>query len=195
MFVTAAGDWKLAGLEYVCGTEAEPGRKILPSLEKYEPPERKDPSKARLASPWAADIWGLGCLIWEVYNGCLMSMEQLGKLGDIPKALQPTYKECVGANPGKRPSPQEVITRLRKSPGFFKNDLIDIVLFLEELQIKEDGDKARFFSSLSGLLDNCPKNVCQGKILPQVLYCTVLYWSKFCTVLSQVLFCPKYSHM
>ena len=48
VFVTAAGDWKLAGLEYVCGTEAEPGSKILPSLEKYDPPERKDPSKARL---------------------------------------------------------------------------------------------------------------------------------------------------
>lgn len=67
----------------------------------------------------------------------------------------------MGANPGKRPSPQDVITKLRRSPGFFKNDLIDIVLFLEELQIKEEGDKSRFFTSLPGLLDNCPTNVCQ----------------------------------
>ena len=67
----------------------------------------------------------------------------------------------MGANPGKRPSPQDVITKLRRSPGFFKNDLIDIVLFLEEMQIKEEGDKSRFFTSLPGLLDNCPSNVCQ----------------------------------
>ena len=137
---------------------------------------------------------------FQVYNGCLTTMDQLGRLGDIPAPLQPAYKvynlcllifscagltfsvphgslnhidrakmllsnlrfqECVGANPGKRPSPQDVITKLRRSPGFFKNDLIDIVLFLEELQIKEEGDKSRFFTSLPGLLDNCPTNVCQ----------------------------------
>ena len=96
-------------------------------------------------------------------------MENLGKLGDIAKSLQTTYKECVAANPAKRPNPSELVTKLRKSPGFFKNDLIDILLFLEELQIKEDGDKARFYTSLPGLLDNCPTNVCQNKILPQLI--------------------------
>ena len=95
-------------------------------------------------------------------------MENLGKLGDIAKSLQTTYKECVAANPAKRPNPSELVTKLRKSPGFFKNDLIDILLFLEELQIKEDGDKARFYTSLPGLLDNCPTNVCQNKILPHL---------------------------
>ena len=142
---------------------------ILPSCNKYSPPERSDPSKARTSSSWGADVWGLGCLIWEVYNGALPAMENLGKLGDIAKNLQSTYKECVGANPAKRPNPSDIITRLRKSQGFFKNDLIDIVLFLEELQIKEDADKSRFYSSLPGLLDNCPDNVCQNKVLPQLI--------------------------
>jgi len=169
VFVTSAGDWKLAGLESVCSSDSEPPLQILPSCEKYAPPERKDPAKARLSSSWATDSWGLGCLIWEVYNGALPAMENLGKLGEIPKSLQPTYKECVGANPGKRPNPSDIITKLRKSQGFFKNDVIDIVLFLEELQIKEDSDKSRFYSSLAGLLDNCPTNVCQNKILPQLI--------------------------
>jgi len=169
VFVTSAGDWKLAGLESVCPTDTEPPIQILPSCDKYSPPERKDPSKAKLASTWAADSWGLGCLVWEVYNGALPAMENLGKLGEIPKSLQPSYKECVGANPAKRPNPKDIITKLKKSPGFFKNDVIDIVLFLEELQIKEDSDKSRFYSSLAGLLDNCPQNVCQNKILPQLI--------------------------
>ena len=98
---TRAGDWKLAGLEYVCAADAQPQAKILPCLEKYsddvddckdadvdeddanlrcfiiryDPPERKDQAKARLASPWAADIWGLGCLIWEVIPArCLLEL-------------------------------------------------------------------------------------------------------------------------
>ena len=77
-------------------------------MARYDPPERKDQVKARLATAWAADIWGLGCLVWEVglwllngyidiehsqvYNGCLTSMDQLGRLGDIPAPLQPAYK-------------------------------------------------------------------------------------------------------
>jgi len=169
VFVTNSGDWKLAGLESVCGSDSDPPLQILPVCEKYSPPERKDPSKARVNTSWSVDSWGLGCLIWEVYNGSLPAMENLGNLGDIPKTLQPTYKECVGANAGKRPNPSDIIIKLRKSPGFFKNDLIDIVLFLEELQIKDDSDKSRFYSSLAGLLDNCPQNVCQKKILPQLI--------------------------
>ena len=87
-------------------------------------------------------------------------MENLGNLGDIAKSLQQTYKECVAANPAKRPNPSDIVTKLRKSPEFFKNDLIDIVLFLEELPIKDNGDKSRFYSSLPGLLDNFPTSVC-----------------------------------
>ena len=159
----------LRSINYKDLTFQESPVQILPSCNKYSPPERNDPSKARISNSWGADVWGLGCLIWEVYNGALPAMESLGKLGDIAKNLQSTYKECVGANPAKRPNPSDILTKLRKSQGFFKNDLIDIVLFLEELQIKEDADKSRFYSSLPGLLDNCPANVCQNKILPQLI--------------------------
>ena len=56
-----------------------------------------------------------------------------------------------------------------RSPGYFKNDLIDILTFMEEIQVKEDADKSRFFSSLSGQLDSCPDIVARGKILPQLI--------------------------
>ena len=35
-----AGDWKLAGLEYVCAADTQPPAKILPCLEKYVAPVR-----------------------------------------------------------------------------------------------------------------------------------------------------------
>jgi hypothetical protein len=60
----------------------------------------------------------------------------------------------VGANPRKRPNPEDLIVKLRRSPGFFKNDLIDMLVYLEEIQVKEDMDKNRFFSGLPAQLGN-----------------------------------------
>ena len=45
----------------------------------------------------------------------MQAMENLGKLGDIAKSLQSTYKERVGSNAAKRPNPSDIISRLRKS--------------------------------------------------------------------------------
>jgi hypothetical protein len=36
-------------------------------------------------------MWGLGCVVWEVYNGVLPRPEQLKAVGAIPKALVPQY--------------------------------------------------------------------------------------------------------
>lgn len=54
VFVNAAGEWKLGGLEYVAGANEGTGLpiKILPALEKYDAPEKCDPSKQRLVTKW-----------------------------------------------------------------------------------------------------------------------------------------------
>lgn len=62
-----------------------------------------------------------------------------------------------------------MITRCRKTNGYFKNDLVDTLLFLEEIQIKDKSEKSKFFGSLTPLLDNFPKDVCVNKILPQLI--------------------------
>lgn len=75
----------------------------------------------------------------------------------------------VGANPNSRPNPADIITRCRKLSGYFKNDLVDTLLFLEEIQIKDKNEKNRFFSNLTPHLDLFPDNVCKHKILPQLI--------------------------
>lgn len=75
----------------------------------------------------------------------------------------------VGTNPALRPNPADIITRCRKLGGYFKNDLVDTLLFLEEIQIKDKNEKNRFFSNLTPHLDNFPDNVCKHKILPQLI--------------------------
>lgn len=75
----------------------------------------------------------------------------------------------MGANPSNRPNAADVITRCRKPGGFFKNELVDTLLFLEEIQIKDKTEKNRFFNTLTNQLDNFPDNVCRHKILPQLI--------------------------
>ncbi|KAI8425170.1 hypothetical protein MSG28_006997 [Choristoneura fumiferana] len=173
VFVTQAGEWKLGGFEFLSALGQDTSNpipiKILPALEIYDPPEKKDPVKLKSVTKCSSDMWGLGCLIWEAFNGPLKTQPALKTLDYIPKQLCTLYCELVSANPTSRPNPADIITRCRKMGGYFKNDLIDTMLFLEEIQIKDKVEKGRFFSTLSSYLDNFPEAVCVHKILPQLL--------------------------
>ena len=79
------------------------------------------------------------------------------------------YSELITSNPNSRPNPADVITRCRKNDGFFKNDLVDTLLFLEEIQIKDKSEKTKFFSSLSLLLEHFPNNIRKNEILPHLI--------------------------
>lgn len=50
-----------------------------------------------------------------------------------------------------------------------KNSFIDAMLFLEEIQIKEQNAKNRFFSNLDSQLDSFPTDVCKNRILPNLV--------------------------
>ncbi|XP_061384496.1 N-terminal kinase-like protein [Danaus plexippus] len=173
VFVTLAGEWKLGGFEFLAAHGQDTTNpipiKILPALEIYDPPEKKDTTKLKSVTKCSSDMWGLGCLIWEAFNGPLKTQPALKTVDLIPKQLCTLYCELVSANPASRPNPADIITRCRKMGGYFKNDLIDTMLFLEEIQIKDKVEKAKFFSTLSSYLDNFPEAVCIHKILPQLL--------------------------
>ena len=85
--------------------------------------------------------------------------------GNIPKKLSSTYMELVAANPSKRPNPGDKV----KSNSYFKNDIIDVMQFLEELQIKDDHEKSRFFTNLPAKLEQIPQDICVHKILPECI--------------------------
>ncbi|EGI68827.1 PREDICTED: N-terminal kinase-like protein [Acromyrmex echinatior] len=161
-----SGEWKLGGVEYM--TAVDTPYNFLPSnFQVYQPPEAKESSKP--ATKCSVDMWGLGCLIWETYNGTLNTTSQLKITGQIPKQITIVYRELTGANPEGRPNPADVIARCRSNGGFFKNNLVDALLFLEEIQMKERGEKGRFFSQLAIQLDSFPDGVGRYKILPQLL--------------------------
>ncbi|XP_066598266.1 N-terminal kinase-like protein isoform X2 [Prorops nasuta] len=161
-----SGEWKLGGVEYM--TAVDSVYSTLPhTFSAYQPPESKDCHKP--VTKCSIDMWGLGCLIWEAFNGPLSNSGQLKNIDRIPKQLLTVYRELTGQNAEGRPNPADVIARCRSNGGFFKNDLVDALLFLEEIQMKERGEKGRFFSQLAAQLDTFPEGVGRYKILPQLL--------------------------
>ena len=99
VFVDEAGEWKLGGVEFMTSfadsAAAGPAGKILPALRRYDPPETSKPAAARKTEKWcgelprvtlclvslwvcrSADMWGLGCLLWELFNGSLSQVSSL----------------------------------------------------------------------------------------------------------------------
>lgn len=170
IFVNNFGNWKIGGFEYVTSTTDSyyPSKKNS-YLDKYSPPEMKSGGSTTHSSKWSNDSYGLGCLIWESFNGPLPSSESLRNHGKIPKQLTPLYSELIASNPSKRLSPWDFITKARTAGGFMKNSFIDAMLFLEELQIKEPNEKNRFFNNLDTQIDSFPSDACKNKILPLLI--------------------------
>ncbi|KAL6480467.1 hypothetical protein MHYP_G00115000 [Metynnis hypsauchen] len=170
IFVDRAGEWKLGGLDHVTSDQGEPSslppaKVVNPDLEKYDPPESPNSGGEK----WSGDVWRLGCLIWEVFNGPLPRASSLRSLGKIPKQLVPHYCELVGANPKARPNPARFLENCRSPGGFLSNSFVESNLFLEQIQIKEPAEKQQFFQDLSDNLDSFPEDFCKHKVLPQLL--------------------------
>ncbi|KAM6953686.1 N-terminal kinase-like protein [Aplochiton taeniatus] len=172
VFVDRAGEWKLGALDHVTPEQGDPvgasptAKSFYPDMEKYDPPE--SPNSAT-AEKWAGDVWRLGCLIWEVFNGPMARASSLRSLGKVPKTLVPHYCELVGANPRARPNPARFLQNCRAPGGFLSNSFVESNLFLEEIQIKEPAEKQQFFQDLSENLDSFPEDFCKHKVLPQLL--------------------------
>lgn len=172
VFVDRAGEWKLGALDHVAPEQGDPSgvslptpKSVYPDMEKYDPPEMPNSSGEK----WAGEVWRLGCLIWEVFNGPLPRTTSLRSLGKIPKLLVPHYCELVGANPRARPNPARFLQNCRAPGGFLSNSFVESNLFLEEIQIKEPAEKQQFFQDLSDNLDSFPEDFCKHKVLPQLL--------------------------
>jgi len=172
MFVNPAGEWKLGGVDYMYPASGEgsnlPPLKPLPQLEKYDPPE-KNAARAKKSHKWSVDMWGLGCLIWEAYNGRLSRSSSLKVVNKIPKSLLKHYVALVTANPLSRPSPDSFIESCRANNNFMANHFVTTNLFLDEVQIKEEKEQIKFFEDLTAHLDEFPPAYSKYKILPQLL--------------------------
>ncbi|XP_019862656.1 PREDICTED: N-terminal kinase-like protein, partial [Amphimedon queenslandica] len=142
--------------------------KTFQYLNKYDPPENMKQAK-RKTEKWSRDMWGLGCLLWEVFNGPIHQSSNLRDTSKFPKSLSSHYLQCVNANPMARPNPSELLQSLKERGGYLSNTFISLNLKIEELQLMEADRKNHFFVELNKSLDLFPDSFAHHKVLPHLL--------------------------
>ncbi|XP_068854236.1 LOW QUALITY PROTEIN: N-terminal kinase-like protein [Aphelocoma coerulescens] len=169
VFVDPGGEWKLGGLERVAAaSEGTPPRTPGDPPRPQDPPELSDPSRGQ-GEPWAGDMWRLGCLIWEVFNGPLPRPGALRSFGKLPPGLIPPFSELVAADPGARPGPGPLLERLQRPGAFLACALVRTGLFLEHFQVRDPSERRTFLQELPPLLESLPGPFRRQKLLPRLL--------------------------
>ncbi|KAJ1929819.1 Nuclear aminoacylation-dependent tRNA export pathway component [Tieghemiomyces parasiticus] len=173
VYVTLAGEWRLGGLETLCSpTEPEAIIRtyhgLLPQIQTYAPPEVRNQNWATLDNG-SLDAWQLATLIYESYNQPLTSPDDLEQPGCIPVPLVRAYKQLVLPSPTARGRVAQFLTTGTRPNGFFENEFIHTNLFLENMSIKEAGEKAEFFRQLGPHVDSFPISFSVHKVLPELL--------------------------
>ncbi|WZN61361.1 protein kinase domain-containing protein [Chloropicon roscoffensis] len=176
VFVSHTLDWKLGIFDLLSdhaglakALDPQPFAQGFPFVSgQYLPGEvhKKEWQAVADAPAWAVDAWGLGCFIQELFKGAPMeAVAELRNLGAIPRGLQGDYQKLLSSQPQKRLNPQQLLQR----NSFFRTKLNDIVEFLDNLILKEEVERNRFFRSLKTSLRSLPAFLIQRKILPACL--------------------------
>ncbi|KAL7057307.1 hypothetical protein AAHC03_019220 [Spirometra sp. Aus1] len=179
VFVNRSGEWKLSRLDYVTS--------LADSVHQGGGSSYDAPSTP-LQTPTGhcVDAWGLGCLIWAIFNppssGRLTDPSQLtsqASLQRIPRSLHRDYRRLLSAklplSAASKKSPVADFLKAGRSPtlaasgGFLANDYIDTLLFLEEIQIKEPQERHAFLVGLGDRVSMFPDDICRYKILPHLV--------------------------
>jgi SCY1-like protein 1 len=119
---------------------------LVPNSARYSPPEiSKSGWESIRRNPLAAvDAYGLGILIFEVFNGSYQGSDQLGKTMNIPPSMHQSYRKLCSANPKLRLSPTNFVDQGKKIGGFFETPLIRLTDDVERLGLKNDEEREKF---------------------------------------------------
>ncbi|KAJ1965684.1 Nuclear aminoacylation-dependent tRNA export pathway component [Dipsacomyces acuminosporus] len=176
VFVTKAGEWKLGGLELVdspAGSEQvyRHYTSAIPGYSMRMAPEFESQGWDRIEKGKAGSVdgWSLACLIYQVYNGDLTSTSQLQTQGQIPKGLWAAYQRLLVSDLRNRMTPGEFLQHSSRSGGFFDSAFVKTSIFLENIAVKEEDEKAEFFSNLDTAIEGFPQTFSKFKILPELL--------------------------
>lgn len=124
---------------------------LVPNAGRYTPPEIASGGwDAIKRHPLGAvDAYGLGNLIYEVFNGDFAGGSQVGKTTNIPSSMQQSYKRLCAANPKQRLSAARFVEQGKKSGGFFHTPLIRLTDDIESLSLKDDFEREQFIEYVS----------------------------------------------
>ncbi|VVC26936.1 Hypothetical protein CINCED_3A008055 [Cinara cedri] len=158
VFINKGGQWKLGELEYMNSVDSSPQSDVN---NFYHAPGHQNTS-------YSIDVWGLGILIWEIFNGPLSHISNLKNIKKIPSEILKIYPKLISVNPTKRPSYDVIISSLQEQK-YFGHDLEKTMTSLNNYHLLDTAQRTAFLEKLPNLLDTFPKNITQHHILPKLL--------------------------
>ena len=126
----------------------------MPDAGRYTPPEvvKTGWDTIKRNPLTAVDAYGLGILIFEVFNGGFSGGDQAGKTTNIPPSMQQSYKRLCTANPKLRLSPGHFVEQGKKQGGFFQTPLIRMTEDIDNLGLKSDAEREEFIKFVNSQL-------------------------------------------
>ncbi|KAL9646531.1 hypothetical protein ABK040_006525 [Willaertia magna] len=182
IFVDKSGDWKLGEVGFLSTfsnnmSMPSSGNNMMAEVNvkkffNYVSPKHRSPEiSSQLwnlveGSPDKIDSYGLGCLIYEVFEGTFNYSDELkkGALKKTPNALRIPFEQLVDKNIKSRMS----VSKLIENP-YFNNAMVETQLFLENVTLKDPISIETFLNKLPELLPNLPKNNIKFKVLPNLM--------------------------
>ena len=151
IFTSESGEWKVGGLEALSSMKEEDAiiynyGSLVPESGRFAPPEvTKGGWAAIKRSPLAAaDSFGLGILIFEVFNGSFRSLDQLSQTRTIPESMIHSYRRLINSNPNTRLSAGHFVDQGTKAGGFFETPLIRLTTDVDNLGLKSEPERDKF---------------------------------------------------
>lgn len=108
-------------------------------------------------------------MIYEIFCGPFETASSLERPKGLHSELNADYLKLINANPTSRLNFKEFIGRFRGDRSSTRNVFVETMFFLDEIQIKDQAEKTRFFAELNENIDHFPPKICKKKILPKIL--------------------------
>jgi SCY1-like protein 1 len=148
IYTSESGEWKVGGFEVLSSTREDDALiynygSLVPESGRFAPPEVASGGWTAIKkSPLAAaDSFGLGILIFEVFNGSFRGVDQLNQTKSIPTSMVQSYRRLINNNPKVRLSAGHFVEQGRKSGGFFETPLIRLTTDVDNLGLKSESER------------------------------------------------------
>ncbi|KAI9851496.1 MAG: hypothetical protein M1838_003571 [Thelocarpon superellum] len=176
IFTSESGEWRLGGFDVLSSMKDDEAviynyGSLLRDSGRYAPPEvaRSGWDTIKRNPISAVDSYNLGTLIYEVFNGGSMGLDQAGQTKNVPPSMHQSYKRLVNSNPKTRLSVAHFLEQGRRSGGFFETPLIRVTEGVDNLGLKNESEREEFLSELGELSDDFPEEFFKMKVLPELL--------------------------
>ncbi|XP_046971059.1 protein-associating with the carboxyl-terminal domain of ezrin [Vanessa cardui] len=137
VYVSGDGQWKLAGLQYLC-TFAESNVAYLKHARIHRYDKAIDPNEDSHEITSKVDQYAFAVLVEDVFKG--------HRDDEVPHLKEfKTYcrNDLQNPNPEKRPNLSEIL-----KDNFFNHEFISIYKFLNFLPLKNEDERTEFFSNI-----------------------------------------------